>query len=75
MATCWPGVRFPAEASDFLFSTVSRPCPIQWVQRSPSPGLKRPGCDADHSPPSIAKVKLAGTIHPLPHTSPAVIWL
>jgi hypothetical protein len=31
--------------------------------------LKRPGCEADHSPPSRAEVKNAGTITPLPFTS------
>jgi hypothetical protein len=33
-----------------------------------SPGVKRPGREADHSPPS-AEVKNTGPIHPLPHTS------
>jgi hypothetical protein len=47
----------------FLFTTVSRPAlgathhPIQWVPGAPSLGVKRPGCEADHSPPSSAKVK------------------
>jgi hypothetical protein len=31
--------------------------PIQWVQGSLSLGVKRPGREADHSPPSSAKVK------------------
>jgi hypothetical protein len=33
------------------------------------PELKWQGRDADHSPPSSAKVKTSGTIPPLPHTS------
>jgi hypothetical protein len=34
-----------------------------------SPRLKRPGHDADHSPPASAKVKNGGAITPLPHKS------
>jgi hypothetical protein len=34
-----------------------------------SSGLKRPGREADRSPPSSAKVKNGGAIPPLPHTS------
>jgi hypothetical protein len=31
--------------------------PVQWVVGGPFPGGKvRPGCDADHSPPSSAEV-------------------
>jgi len=33
--------------------------PIQWVHGDLSPGLKRPGREADHSPPSIAEVENA----------------
>jgi hypothetical protein len=49
----------------FLFSTASRPAlgptqpPIRWVLRALSPGVKQPGCEADHSPPSSAEVKNA----------------
>jgi hypothetical protein len=32
-----------------------------------SPGVKRPGREADHSPLASAKVKKCGSIHPLPH--------
>jgi hypothetical protein len=45
----------------FLFSTMSRPAlgptqlPIQWVPGALTLGLKWPGCDADHSPPSSAE--------------------
>jgi len=47
----------------FLFTTVSilalgptQP-PIEWVSGALPLGVKQPGCEADHSPPSIAKVK------------------
>jgi hypothetical protein len=46
-----------------LFTTVSRTAlrptqpPIQWVPGAPSLGIKRPGSEADHSPPSSAEVK------------------
>jgi hypothetical protein len=47
----------------FLFTTASRPAlgptqpPIQWVPGALSLGVKRPGREADHSPPSSAEVK------------------
>jgi hypothetical protein len=47
----------------FLLSTLSRPIlgptrtPIQWVPKSLSPGAKRSGCEAHHSPPAIVEVK------------------
>jgi hypothetical protein len=40
--------------------------PIQWVQGALSPGVKRQGHEADHSPPTSAKVKKM-CIYPLPH--------
>jgi hypothetical protein len=49
----------------FLFTTVSRTAleptqpRIQWVPGALSLGVKRPGCEADHSPPSSAEVKNA----------------
>jgi hypothetical protein len=49
----------------FLFATVSRRVlvstqpPIQWVLMALSLGVKRPGCEADRSPPSSAEVKNA----------------
>jgi hypothetical protein len=48
---------------NFLFSTSSRPAlgstqpPMQWVPGSLSAGVKRPGREAHHSPPSSAEVK------------------
>jgi hypothetical protein len=47
----------------FLFTTASRTVleptqpPIQWVSGAVSLGVKRPGREADHSPPSSAEVK------------------
>jgi hypothetical protein len=48
---------------NFLFTTASRMAlgptqpPIQWVPGALSLGVKRPGREADHSPPSSAEVK------------------
>jgi hypothetical protein len=57
------GVRYPAGASIFPLSSVSRPAlgptqpPVQRVPGVLSPGVKvRPGRDADHSSPSSAEV-------------------
>jgi hypothetical protein len=33
--------------------------PIQWVPGALSLGVKQPGCEADHSPPTSAEVKNA----------------
>jgi hypothetical protein len=47
----------------YLFTTASRTAlgptqpPIQWVPGAFSLDIKRPGREADHSPPSSAKVK------------------
>jgi hypothetical protein len=47
----------------FLFATASRPTlgpiqlPIRWVRGALSLGVKRPGREADYSPPSSAEVK------------------
>jgi len=49
----------------FLFTTASRPAlgptqpPIQWVTGTLSLGVKRPGREGDHSPPSSAEIKNA----------------
>jgi hypothetical protein len=56
-------VRFPAGLGIFLFTTASRTAPglthlpIQWVPGALSLEVKRPGREADHSPPSSAEVK------------------
>jgi hypothetical protein len=49
----------------FLFTTASRLAlgstqrPIQWIPGTLSLGVKRPGREADHSPPSSDEVKNA----------------
>jgi hypothetical protein len=49
----------------FLFTTAFRTAlgptqpPIQWVPGALSLGIRRPGCEAEHSPPSSAEVKNA----------------
>jgi hypothetical protein len=59
---------------NFLFSTSSRQAmgstqpPIQCVPGALSPGIKRPGRETDHSPPTNAEVKNGGAIYPLPRT-------
>jgi hypothetical protein len=53
----------PSRIKTFLFSMSSRPVlgptqpPIQWVPRDLSPGVKRPGREADHSSLASAEVK------------------
>jgi hypothetical protein len=50
----------------FLFSTSSRLVlspiqpPIQWILRALSPGVKQPGHEADHLPPTSVEVKNMG---------------
>jgi hypothetical protein len=56
-------VRVPVGARIFTSPRRHRPAlgptqpPIQWVRESLSPGVKRPGREADHSPPTSAEVK------------------
>jgi hypothetical protein len=55
----------PQGLETFLFTTASRPAlgptqpPIQWVPGALSLEVKRPGREADHSPPTSAEVKNA----------------
>jgi hypothetical protein len=53
------GVRVPVESR--IFTSRYRPArlwgPIQWVLKALSPGLKRPGHDADQSPPTSSEIK------------------
>jgi hypothetical protein len=42
--------------------------PIQWVPEALSLGLKRPGREADHSPPRGVEAQNGGAIPPLSHT-------
>jgi hypothetical protein len=56
----------------FLFTTVFRLAlgptepPLQWLQGALSLGIKRPGREADYSPPFSAEVKNVWSIPPLP---------
>jgi hypothetical protein len=56
-----------------LFITVSRPAlrptqsPRQWVARTLSVVVKRPGREADHSPPSTAEVNAWSYTSTLPY--------
>jgi hypothetical protein len=58
----------------FLFATASTSAqgptqpPIHWVPEALSPGVKRPGREADNSPLSSADVKNAWGYDSLPHT-------
>jgi hypothetical protein len=66
----WSGFDSQQGQEISLYSTASRTAlgpirpPTQWT-----PGVKRPGYEADHSPPSNIEVKNGGTIPPLPHMS------
>lgn len=59
----------------FLYSKAFRPAlgstqvSTQWVPRVTSPGVKRSGCYAGHSPTLNAEIKNSGTILLLPYTS------
>jgi hypothetical protein len=61
------GVQFPAGAITGFFSLRHRvqtssgaqPASIQQIQEDFTPEVKRPGREADHSPPSSAEVKNA----------------
>jgi hypothetical protein len=60
------------ELGIFLFATASRPAldptqtPIQWVAGDLSLGVKRPGSEADHSPPFGSEVKNTWSYTPAP---------
>jgi hypothetical protein len=73
IATGWGSI--PGKGNILLFTVASIPAQgptqpsIQWVRGIISPGVKRPGREADYSPPSSAEVKNCGAIPPLPHVS------
>jgi hypothetical protein len=58
----------PSRVKIYPFSTASRTY-LEWVLGTLSPRVKGLGHEADHSPPSSAKVNNDGTVHPLPHMS------
>jgi hypothetical protein len=66
-------VSIPGRGKISLFFIVSKPVlrltqpPTQWVLLVLSPGVKRPGCEADQLPLSSDEVKNGGAIYPLPH--------
>jgi hypothetical protein len=65
----------PGRGKFLPFVTASRHAlgPIQpsnqWEPAALIPGIKRQGREADHSPPSNAKVKNGGAVPPVPNTS------
>jgi hypothetical protein len=82
-ATSWTArVRFPAGARYFSLLRSVQPTlgpiqptrgpiqpTVQWLPGAPSLEVKRPGCEADHSPPFTAEIKNYGAIPSLAHTS------
>jgi hypothetical protein len=72
------GVRFFAGARDFSLlhsvQTGSGVHPASYPNGTVgfSPGVKRQGREADHSPPSSAEVKNGGAIPPLPYVY--MVW-
>jgi hypothetical protein len=72
IVTDWAaGIRLPARGF-FSFAIAFRPPlgptqpPVQRAHGSLSPGIKRPGREIDHSPPSSAEIKNDGVTLPLP---------
>jgi hypothetical protein len=69
------GVRFPAGAKDFssVQSVQTDPgvypayCLCKWASGALSPGVNRPGVEADHSPPISAEIKIGGAIPLIRH--------
>jgi hypothetical protein len=65
----------PGRGKISVLSTATIPAlgptqpPIQWIPGALSLGVKRPGREADHSPPSSAEIKNGVAIPPLPHMS------
>jgi hypothetical protein len=74
-ATVWPtGVIFPVGQGFSLLYSVQTESGAHLTLYTTvpgvlSPGVKRPGREADHSPLSSAEVKNGGAIPPLPHMS------
>lgn len=69
------GGSLPNMARDILFVTVSTVVlgpthlPVQQVPRPSFQGIKRPEREANHSPLSVLRLRMCGTILPLPNTS------
>jgi hypothetical protein len=64
------GVQFPVGAQVFSPPRLHRLWgpPTQRVPGAFSLGVKRPGREADYSPPTSAEFKNGGAIPPIPHT-------
>jgi hypothetical protein len=68
------GLEYRKGLGIFLFTTMSRPAvgptqpPVRWVPQALSPGVKRPGREADHSLPSSPEVKNAWSYIHYPNT-------
>jgi hypothetical protein len=62
-----PGFDSRKRQEFFLFATVSRPAHTRWVPRVQSSEVMRPGCEADHSPPSSTEVKNEWSYTSTPH--------
>jgi hypothetical protein len=66
-------VRVPLGANVLSFPRRSRQVlgptqpPVQWIAGALSPGVNRPGREADHSTPT-PRSRICESIHPLPHT-------
>jgi hypothetical protein len=59
-ARCWPSCRHIVCVLTVLHENMDNftlSAPIQWVPGTVSPEVKRPGREADHSPPTSAEVK------------------
>jgi hypothetical protein len=77
------GFDFQWELGIFLFTTMSRMAlgptqpPIQWVPGALSLGVEQPGYEADHTPPSSAKVKNVWSYTAIPpiHLHGVVLYL
>jgi len=54
-------------ATSFRLALGSTKLPIQWVPGALSPGVRRPGSEADHSPPSSVEVNNAWSHAYTPH--------
>jgi hypothetical protein len=65
----------PGRIKNFHFSTSSRPAvgsnqsPVQWLLGVLSPGVKWPGREPNHSPPTTAEVKKMWIDTRSPHKS------